>query len=192
MRVHEEKIVDFKEVIKQQEEERKNNLEKQVIQVLKRKENVVRDMVEKKKGVIVFGLKEKVLTTRKERVKEELDVARAIIGEVDDENKELGEEIEEVFRLGKYEEGKDRPMKIKFKTQVAATRVLERTWKLAQTENYKKVWIREDLNEEERAKRNELINEAKEKNGQRSEEEENRFYWRVLEGKMKKWYLKRE
>ncbi|KAK3893354.1 hypothetical protein Pcinc_002789 [Petrolisthes cinctipes] len=36
-------------------------------------------------------------------------------------------------------------MKIKFKTPVAATRVLERTWKLAQMEKYKKVWIREDL-----------------------------------------------
>ncbi|KAK3894637.1 hypothetical protein Pcinc_001615 [Petrolisthes cinctipes] len=125
--------------MKQEEEERKNNLEKQVIQVLKSKENVVRDMVEKKKGVIVFGLKEKVSTTRKDRVKEDLKVARPIIGEVEDDNTESGEEIEEVFRLGKYQEGKDRPMKIKFKTQVAATRVLEKTWKLAQTEKYKKV-----------------------------------------------------
>ncbi|KAK3888555.1 hypothetical protein Pcinc_007407 [Petrolisthes cinctipes] len=125
--------------MKQEEEERKNNLEKQVIQVLKSKENVVRDMVEKKKGVIVFGLKEKVSTTRKDRVKEDLKVARPIIGEVEDDNTESGEEIEEVFRLGKYQEGKDRPMKIKFKTRVAATRVLEKTWKLAQTEKYKKV-----------------------------------------------------
>lgn len=192
VRVQDEKIIDFREIMKQQDEERKNNLEKQVIQVLKSKESVVRDMVEKKKGVIVFGLKERVLTIRNERVKEELKVAKDIIREVDDDNTELGEDIEEVFRLGKYEEGKDRPMKIKFKTQVAATRVLERTWKLAQVVRYKGVWIREDLNEEERARRNELISEAKEKNEQRSEEEKNRFYWKVLEGKIRKWFIKRE
>lgn len=192
VKVHEEKIVSFEEIMKQQEEERRSNLEKQVIQVIKNKEHVVRDMVEKKKSVIIFGLKEKVLNNRSDRVKEELKVAREIIKEVEEDNAEVVEEIEEVFRLGKYEEGKARPMKIKFKSQAAATKVLERTWTLAQTERYKDVWIRKDLNEEERARRNELMNEAKEKNDQRSEEEKNRFYWRVVEEKIKKWYIKRE
>lgn len=192
VKTHEENIVDFKEVMKQQEEDHKNNLEKQVIQVLKRKENVVRDMVEKKRSVIVFGLKEKVLTSKFERGKEELKLAREIIGEVGEENMDSEGEIEEVYRMGKYDEGRDRPMKIKLRSQAAATSILDRTWKLAQTEKYKKVWIREDLNEEERARRNELIKDAKEKNEQRSETEKNKFYWRVLDGKTKKWYIKRE
>lgn len=187
-----ENIVDFKEVIKQQEEEHKNNLEKQVIQVLKRKENMVRDMVEKKQCVIVFGLKEKVLPSRNERVKDEMKVARDIISEVGDDNMELDEEIEEVYRLGKYEEGRARPMKIKLRTQAAVMKVLGRTWKLAQTEEFKRVWIREDLNEDQRAKRNEAIQEAREKNDQRSEEEKSRFFWRVLDGKVRKWFTKGE
>ncbi len=83
-------------------------------------------------------------------------------------------------------------MRIKFKTQVAALRALERTWRLAQKEKYKEVWIRKDLNEEERASMNELIKEAKTKNEQRSEEERSRFYWRVVEGKIIKWYVKRK
>ncbi len=175
-RVQEEKIVDFREIINQQEMERKNNLEKQVIKVIKSKENVVRDVVEKKKSVMIFGLKEKVVNFRSERLKEEMKVAKEVIQEVDKDNTEAAEEIEEVYRLGKYAEGKDRPMKIIFRIQVAVTKILERTWRLAQTEKYKGVWIRKDLNEEERARMNELINEAKTKNEQRTEEEKNRFY----------------
>ncbi len=48
------------------------------------------------------------------------------------------------------------------------------------------------MNEEERANMNELIKEAKTKNEQRSEEERNRFYWNVVEGKIKEWYVKRK
>ncbi len=121
-----------------------------------------------------------------------MKVAREIIQEVEGDNPQAVEEIEELCRLGKYEEGKVRPMRIKFKTQVAATRVLERTWRLALKEKYREVWIRKDLNEEERASINELIKEAKAKNEQRPEEERNRFYWRVIEGKIKKWYVKRK
>ncbi|KAK3878776.1 hypothetical protein Pcinc_016587 [Petrolisthes cinctipes] len=119
-------------------------------------------------------------------------MATEIIGEVEEENMDYEREIEEVYRLGKYEEGRDRPMKIKLKSHAAAMNILGRTWKLAQTEKYKKVWIREDLNEEERARRNELIEDAKEKNEQRTETEKNKFYWRVLDGKLKKWYIKKE
>ncbi len=191
-RVQKERTVDFKEIMKQQEEEHKNNLERNIIQVIRNKENVVVDMIDKRRSVIIFGLKEKIVNNRSERREEELKVAREIVQEVEGDNPEAVEEIEELRRLGKYEEGKVRPMRIKFKNQVAATRVLERTWRLAQKEKYREVWIRKDLNEEERASMNELVKEAKAKNEQRSEEERNRFYWRVVEGKMKKWYVKRK
>ncbi len=69
-RVQEKSSVDFREVMKQQEEENKINLEKKVIQVIKSKENVVRDMIDKKRSVIIFGLKEKVVTNRRERQEE--------------------------------------------------------------------------------------------------------------------------
>ena len=50
------------------------------------------------------------------------------------------------------------------------------SWKLASKECYKKVWLRRDLNEEERGKVNALWNEAKEKNLNRSETEKKSFY----------------
>lgn len=144
----------------------------------------------RRESVIVFGLKEKVIKSKFERENDELKRAKELIGKVDDDNTELQEEIEEVYRLGKYEEGRDRPLKIRLKTQIAAGKVLSRTWKLTQTDLYKDVWIREDLNEEERTRRNELSKEAKEKNQQRSETEKNEFFWRILDGKIKKWYLR--
>lgn len=77
-------------------------------------------------------------------------------------------------------------MKIKLKSQAATVRILGRTLKLAQIEEFKRVWIREDLNEEQRARRNEAVQEVKEKNDQRSEEERARFFWRVIDGKVRK------
>ena len=192
MKVQKDKVVDFGEIMKQQREEQRNNLEKEVVQVLKKKENMVRDIVEKKQCVVVFGLEERVLPYKTEREREELRLAKDVVQAVQDPDTGLEKEIEVVYRLGKYEVGKVRPLKIRFTNQIAAMKVLDRTKNLAEVEEYKKVWIRADLNEEERAARNELIKEAKEKNGQRSEAEKNTFFWRVLDGRIKKWYVKGE
>ncbi len=47
-RVQKERTGDFKEIIKQQEEEHTINLEKKVIQVIRNKENVAVDMIDKR------------------------------------------------------------------------------------------------------------------------------------------------
>ena len=111
------------------------------------------------------------------------------VSEEQDGGNKLNEEIEEVFRLGKYEENKHRPLKIRMRSQVAAEELIARSWKLASKESFKKVWIRRDLNEDERMKVNELWTEAKEKNTNRSETEKKRFYWRVKDMKLRKWYM---
>ena len=92
--------------------------------------------------------------------------------------------------VGKFEEGKQRPMRIRLRSQVAAERVLAGSWRLASKEEYKKVWVRRDLNEDERAKLGELWNEAKEKKQNRTETEKRRFYWRVIDMRLRKWYRK--
>ena len=43
--------------------------------------------------------------------------------------------------------------------------------------------------EEEKVRFNVLIKKAKEKNEMRMEEEKHKFYWRVLDLKVKKWYI---
>ena len=63
---------------------------------------------------------------------------------------------------------------------------------MARTDKYKKVWIKREMNREEREAEQGLRQEAKEKNDARSEMEKKRFYWKVIDMKLRKWYLKRE
>ena len=45
------------------------------------------------------------------------------------------------------------------------------------------------MTQEERGRFNVLIKEVKENNEMRTEEEKQKFYWRILDLKVKKWYL---
>ena len=47
--------------------ESKVRMEKEVIKVLKTNENIVRDAAEKKKNVMIYGLKEKIIPMRTKR-----------------------------------------------------------------------------------------------------------------------------
>jgi hypothetical protein len=111
---------------------------------------------------------------------------------VEDDGEEFEDDIDVVGRIGKYKEGGQRPMKIKFKSQAQAEEVLARSWKLAKVEEYKNIWIKKDMSEEERAKTKALIEEAKEQNDNRTEEEKGVFFYRVVDMKIRKWYIKRE
>jgi len=183
--------VNFRDIIESQKQD-KENLTKAVIKVIKEKDNIVRDTVDKKKCVVIYGVKEKMLPVRPIREKDEMKVVKDILKVVQEENPDQDEEIEEVSRLGRYKEGGMRPMKVKFRSQVKACEILSRSWKLAQREEYKKIWIKKDMNEEERANINELLQEAKQKNETRTEEEKKIFYWRVRDQRMIKWYLQGE
>ncbi len=65
-------------------------------------------------------------------------------------NTKLEDEIEEVYRIGKYNQGKSRSLKIKLKSQTAAEETLAKVWKLAKSNEFKQVWIRRGMNEKER------------------------------------------
>ena len=107
-----------------------------------------------------------------------------------EESEGIVEQIEEVYRIGKYDASKTRPMKIRFKTQTAAEHVIDRTWKLAKVVNMKNLWIRKDMSEEERNKAKELITEAKTKNDARTQDEMTKSFWKVVDLKIRKWWLK--
>ena len=97
--------------------------------------------------------------------------------------------VEEWYRVGKYNEQKSRPLKVKFVSQTQAEEVLNGSWRLAGKEEYKAIWINKDLDEEERLKTRELVTEARLKNDLRTEEEKGKFYWRVRDLKLKKKYI---
>ncbi len=49
----------------------------------------------------------------------------------------LEDEIEEVYRIGKYNQGKSRPLKIKLKSQTTTEETLANAWKLAKSNEFK-------------------------------------------------------
>ncbi|MPC76398.1 hypothetical protein E2C01_070808 [Portunus trituberculatus] len=76
--------------------------------------------------------------------------------------------------------------------QVAVKEIMTRKGKLADDTEHIDIWIKRDMNLEKREKEKVLRNEAKEKNEKRMEIKKNNFYWRVLNMKLKKWYLKKK
>ena len=77
-------------------------------------------------------------------------------------------------------------MKVKPRSQTTVEEILTRTGKLAENTKYKNIWIKRDMNMEER----DLKDEAKEKNERRTETEKKKFYCRVLYMKLRKWYIR--
>ena len=97
------------------------------------------------------------------RDREDMEIAKGVINKIQDENQELEKDIEEVFRIGKYVEGRHRPIKIKLKLQTTIEELLARSARLASKEETKDIWMKRDMNMEEREKEKFLRTEAKEK-----------------------------
>ena len=180
----------FKEIMKKQEEENKVISQSEVVKALKENEYMVRDIAEKKKCVIITGLSEETNRNWQDRRDKENNRIKYLLNKISDENDSLYNEIEERVRLGSYEEGKSRPLKLKLKSQVAAETLLRRAWKLKDHEDTKSIYIRKNMSQEERTKMKELINDVKEKNEARNEEEKTQFFWKVRNGRLKKWWIK--
>ena len=133
----EAETANLQEIINNQMKKKEEAMKKTVIQVIKEKEELVRHTVEKKKCIMVFGVGEEKTPMRQEREKKEKDVTRKLVEVATNETNECQGEIEEVSRIGRYEEGKNRPMRIKFKSQTSAEEVLNGAWRLGKREDYK-------------------------------------------------------
>ncbi len=184
----EQEKIDMTEIIRKQQEEHDKEMAKKVVKIIKEKDNIVRDTVQKKMCLMVFGDKEKTISNKVLREREELQRAKEIIGKIVGDETDI--QIEEVYRIGKYSEGGKRPMKIRLNTQAAAEYILRRTSLLRKIEGMKDIYIRREMNEEERNKVKELKEEAKTKNEERTQEQAERYMWRVIDMKMRKWWLK--
>ncbi len=88
--------------------------------MIKEKSDLLRDTGEKKKAVVVVGVKDDfqpIWHVSERKVKNDIE---QILREIKDEDNELVGEVEEVFRPGKHVEGAHRPIKIRFRSQVVA------------------------------------------------------------------------
>ena len=180
----------LRKIIEQQQQEKKEITEK-VINVIKEKKKLVRDTVDKVKCVMVFGVAEEKVLNKNERESKEKEKIKNILEAVTEEGNQAMNMVEEFHRIGKFEEQRDRPLKIKFATQVQAEEVLSGSWRLSGKEEFKNVWINRDLDEEERNKVKELVKEAKQKNDMRTEEEKEKFYWKVRDLRVRKVFIRK-
>ena len=190
----EKEKVSFREVLKEQQKEQEANIEKKVVGVIKNKGGLVRDTVEKKKCLIMFGVKEIKRSSKLLREREEVKKVKEILASLNDEeeNEKYEDEVEEVRRLGRFVQGGVRPIKIRFKSQIAAEELLYRAGRFSKSDQYKDVWLKRDLDEEERSKMKELSQCAKDRNEKRTEEEKKEFFWRILDMRLVKWYARKE
>lgn len=104
------------------------------MKAIKAKESLLRNMMEKKKCVVVYGLREDVQAIRYKREKHEEKVEEKIIREMEKKDKSVVEETEDVAQSRKYVEGMKKPLKIRSKLQTAAKEALKNTWKLSRKE----------------------------------------------------------
>lgn len=149
--------------------------------------------MEKKKCIIMYGMKEIKKSTKFLREREEVKKAKEVIASLnnEDEDERYEEEIEEVYRLGPFKQGENRPLKVKFRSQAEAEELLYRAGRLSKMDEYKDIWLKRDLTEEERNRKKELVQCAKERNEERSEEEKNEFFWRVLDMRVVRWTIRK-
>ena len=154
------------------------------------KENIIKDSAEKK--VIIFGLKEKNIILKFKRDKKEANNIKEILKTLNDEEEQkFEEEIEEIQRMERYEEGKTRPQKLRLESQAVTEEILARAFTLKRAEEYNEVYIKKSMNEEERQKlKKKLQQEVKQKMKIELKRTRRIFFWRVLDDKLKKWYIR--
>ena len=116
MKEKEEEKICFKEIMQSQYRE-KTDLTNEIVKVIKQKESIVRDTIDKKKCFIIYGLKEETEPIRAKREKVQRMMVDDVVKNVQGEDNDWVNEIEEVHRLGKYKEGA-KPLKVKFRTSV--------------------------------------------------------------------------
>ena len=197
----EQKTVEMKEIIKEQEEEkeRENKLEKQR---LKHREpnltlsgNPVRggnfDNFDKNRCIMIIGDIEGHQEVRYERVKERKARVIEILKKMSDGNDSWFGEITGVRRLGRYVKNTSRPIRVEFNSRKVAKEVLGCSWRLRFVADHEKIFLRQDLNKEEREKLGYMLQDVKVRNDQRSEEQKEMFFWRVRNMRIRKWFINR-
>lgn len=126
-------------------------------------EPAVQEMLERgarASNLLLFGMKESEGRNREERSKHEKEAVRRVIGGI---SEGFNVESVKIFRLGKYSEGKLRPIKVSFSTREEAIRVLRQKSKLSGTDS---VYIKADMTLAQRQYLKQLLAELEERRKQ--------------------------
>ena len=191
-----EKTVDMKEIIKEQEDEReretqlgKQMLEDKAQRSTYRGNTVRRDTFDKNKSIVIIGDIEGHQEDRYKRARERRDRVNHILGKMSDGNSFWASQVVETRRIGRYERNSSRPIRVKFRSKTVAEEVLGASWKLSYEANYGKIYLRQDLDKDERERLGDMLKQVKVLNEHRSEEEKQDFFWRVKHMRIRQWFI---
>ena len=150
-----------------------SGLEKAKQEVKEEVKTELREKEERSENMVIYGLKESDKTDSKERIREDEEAVKKIWNMVEVKIEEGETEVR--FRAGKKrEDGKPRPLIVKFKEEETKEKVLSGARKLARKDEWKNVFLAQDLTakqrEEDRKKEEERKREAEEKTAKAREE----------------------
>ena len=149
------------------------------------KEEVRLDMIEKEgrsNNMVIYGMAESEKDDAQERAGDDKRKVKNLLETLEMDMQE--EDVEVKFRAGKKrEDGKPRPLIVRFKEEEMKERALNDARKLARKEGWKRVFLAQDMTprqrEEDRKKEVERKREAEEKN-ERAREEGKQGKWIVV------------
>ena len=184
----------YAQILKEKDEMKNNkpkdenmDIKKEVKEIIRRNPKLIRETVDMNKSIVIMGTKEKEMYNRITRDRIELGNIMNIMNKISQDITE--KDIEEFHRVGKYENGKHRPIKVTFQSANTMENVMMNAKNLKDEEEMENIWIRRCLNKEDRQILKKKFDEAKQKNEARSEEEKSNFFFKVVGLQVKKWYI---
>ena len=134
--------------------ERKINLQvKEVQEEMKEKLEIER----RRSNIVLFGLKE---SSKEQQRENDINMVKKILSE--GLNLDPERHVEEVFRIGRYDSKKTRPIRVKIKTLEGRAEILKRSKMLKEKEEHSEVYIAMDLTRKQQSKDRELRDKLKE------------------------------
>ena len=166
------------------EREVSNGMEKAKEEVKKEVKSEMKDMEERSENIVIYGLKEQAEAEAERRMEAERLVVREMAREVGVDL--LPEEMEIKFRAGRKseEEGaKPRPLIVKVKSEEKRERLRRNARLLSRSDDWKTVFVSEDLTWKQREEARKQAREMKEEAEKKTEESKNEGKtgeWRVV------------
>ena len=102
----------------------------------------MRDTVDRRKCLVIYGIEEKKNPNKYGREREERELVKKVMKQVQDDTQSLKQEVEETHRIGRYNEGNTRSLKVRMRSKLAVEEITARADRLALTEEYKDIWIK--------------------------------------------------
>ena len=122
----------------------------------------VKDKEVREQNIIIYRLKESEETNVEARKKYDDNLIQRLHNEVLELN---NLKVKNITRLGRKQDGKDRPTKVTLESTEDKTRIMQRLHKLHDAdETYRNISVSHDLTRDERNEVRKLVEEAKEKN----------------------------